>query len=119
MVLMIAAVGSIMSTIIALVIVAILVKFFGSSDNVQDEILQEIHLLRENLQVVHNFIILDSTRYAILGGRSGFINSDGDPVPSKPWEELELEKYKGTPVLILAIKKGQGSFLDALPNMKF
>lgn len=119
MVLMIAAIGSVLSTVIALVIVAILVKFFGSSDNMQDEILQEIQLLRENLQVVRNFIILDSTRYAILGGRSGFIDSDGIPVPNKPWEELELEELRGTPILLLAIKKGQGSFLDALPDMKF
>ena len=119
MALVIAAVGSILSTVIALVIVAILVKFFGSSDNVQDKILQEIGLLRENLQVVHNFIILDSTRYAILGGRSGFINSDGIPVPSKLWEELKLTELSGTPILILAINKGKGSFLNALPGMKF
>lgn len=98
----IAAFGSVVSTLVALAIVAMLVRLLGEQQDT--EILREIRLLRDEVrgygERVNNFIIFDHTANRIVGDVAGTVGPEGEVTKFRPFG---IEGHTGHRVRLLAI----------------
>lgn len=109
----IAAIGGVSTTIITLVILAVLIRLLPEQQDL--EILSEIRLLREEVKaysrervVNHNYIIYDHTRNAIVGDVTGTVAKDGGVTKFRPFGIDS--KHAGDRVRLLAIlSDGEGA----------
>lgn len=60
------------------------------------------------------YIVMDSTRTAILDTRRGYVSDEGLPTPASPYAFEDMEAHVGAPIIIMVIRGGHGSFLQAL-----
>jgi len=98
----IAAVGSISTVLIALVIVALLVRLIGEQED--DVILHEIRNIRKEIKdckTVNNYFIFDHTRNAIVGDTAGVINDQGEVTKFRKFDVDQ--KHRGKLVRVIVV----------------